>query len=152
MNASSSILERTLDDSANRRIFIPEAFIAMDEMLMTETKVVKGMNIHSTATERLMSDYGIFASTERLLMELGRKGADRQEMHEVIREESLAAWKSVQEGKGNPLKENLMNDSRIKTYLTSDEIATLLDAHEYTGDAERRTEMVIEEAEKSLRS
>ena len=151
MNASSSILERTLDDSANRRIFIPEAFIAMDEMLLTELKVVKGMNIHSTATERLMSDYGIFAATERLLMELGRKGADRQEMHEVIREESLAAWQSVQEGKGNPLKNNLMKDERIREYLSESEIASLLDAHDYTGDAALRTEMVIKETRECLR-
>ena len=146
MNASTSILERTLDDSANRRIFIPEAFIALDEMLLTELKVVSGMDIHSTATERLMADYGIFASTERLLMELGKRGADRQEMHEVIREESLAAWQSVQEGKGNPLKENLMKDKRIREYLTEDEISSLLDAHGYTGDAVARTDKVIKEA------
>lgn len=151
MNASSSILERTLDDSANRRIFIPEAFIATDEMLMTETKIVKGMNIHSTATNRLMADYGIFASTERLLMELGRRGADRQEMHEVIREESFSAWTSVQEGRGNPLKENLKRNERIRTYLKEDEIETLLDAHDYTGDAEKRTEIVIQRAKEAIR-
>ena len=150
MNASLSILERTLDDSANRRIFMPEAFIATDEMLMTELKIVKGINIHSTATERLMNDYGIFASTERLLMELGRRGADRQEMHEVIREESLSAWKSVQEGKGNPLKENLMKDERILQYLPGPEIEKLLDAHDYTGDAARRTSYVIAEARKLI--
>ena len=147
MNASTSILERTLDDSANRRIFIPEAFIALDEMLITELKIIKGMNIHSTATERLMSDYGIFAATERLLMELGRRGADRQEMHEVIREESLAAWQSVQEGRGNPLKENLAADSRIREYLSASEIESLLDARDYTGDAALRTDMVLERIE-----
>lgn len=146
MNAASSILERTLDDSANRRIFIPEAFIAMDEILLTELKIVKGMNIHSAATNRLMSDYGIFASTERLLMELGRKGADRQEMHEVIREESLSAWQNVQEGKGNPLKQNLMANKRILEYLNESEISALLDAHDYTGDAARRTEILIQRA------
>ena len=147
MNASTSILERTLDDSANRRIFIPEAFIALDEMLITELKIMNGMNIHSTATERLMSDYGIFAATERLLMELGRRGADRQEMHEVIREESLAAWQSVQEGRGNPLKENLAADSRIREYLSASEIESLLDARDYTGDAALRTDMVLERIE-----
>ena len=150
MNASSSILERTLDDSANRRIFIPEAFIATDEMLLTELKIVRGMNIHSTATERLMNDYGIFAATERLLMELGRRGADRQEMHEVIREESLAAWQSVQEGMGNPLKKNLIQDERILRYLKEEEIEKLLDAHDYTGDAAYRTSLVIAEARKAI--
>ena len=104
-NSSLMILERTLDDSANRRIFMPEAFIALDEMLMTARRIVSGMNIHGSATERLMGSYGIFAATERLLMELGRRGADRQQMHEIIREESLAAWAEVQAGRANPLRE-----------------------------------------------
>ena len=146
MNASTSILERTLDDSANRRIFIPEAFIAMDEMLLTELRIVRGMNIHSTATARLMADYGIFASTERLLMELGRRGADRQKMHETIREESLKAWALVQSGKDNPLKENLAADEEILKYIPHDEIIQLLDASDYTGDAGKRTEAVLERA------
>ena len=145
-NAASTVLERSLDDSANRRIFIPESFIALDEILLTEIKVVKGMSIHSTATSRLMSSYGVFASTERVLMELGKKGADRQKMHEVIREESLKAWVSVQEGKENPLKKALMNNEEILSYLSKEEIEKYLDASGYTGDAERRTEMVLERA------
>ena len=145
-NAASTVLERSLDDSANRRIFIPESFIALDEILITEIKVVKGMSIHSTATSRLMSSYGVFASTERVLMELGKKGADRQKMHEVIREESLKAWVSVQEGKENPLKKALMNNEEILSYLSKEEIEKYLDASGYTGDAERRTELVLERA------
>ena len=119
-NAATTVLERSLDDSANRRIFIPESFIALDEMLITEIKVVKGMSIHSTATERLMSNYGVFASTERVLMELGKKGADRQKMHEVIREESLKAWVCVQEGKENPLKKALLDNSELLSYLSKE--------------------------------
>ena len=147
-NAATTVLERSLDDSANRRIFIPESFIALDEMLITEIKVVKGMSIHSTATERLMSNYGVFASTERVLMELGQKGADRQKMHEVIREESLKAWVCVQEGKENPLKKALLDNSELLSYLSKEEIEKALDAYEYTGDAEKRTEMVLERARK----
>ena len=147
-NAATTVLERSLDDSANRRIFIPESFIALDEMLITEIKVVKGMSIHSTATERLMSNYGVFASTERVLMELGKKGADRQKMHEVIREESLKAWVCVQEGKENPLKKALWDNSELLSYLSKEEIEKALDASEYTGDAEKRTEMVLERARK----
>ena len=147
-NAATTVLERSLDDSANRRIFIPESFIALDEMLITEIKVVKGMSIHSTATERLMSNYGVFASTERVLMELGKKGADRQKMHEVIREESLKAWVCVQEGKENPLKKSLLDNSELLSYLSKEEIEKALDASEYTGDAEKRTEMVLERARK----
>ena len=145
-NAASTVLERSLDDSANRRIFIPESFIALDEILITEIKVVKGMSIHSTATSRLMSSYGVFASTERVLMELGKKGADRQKMHEVIREESLKAWVYIQEGKENPLKKALMENNEILSYLSKEEIEKLLDASGYTGDAEKRTEMVLERA------
>ena len=148
-NASLSILERTLDDSADRRIFIPEAFIALDEMLLTETKIIKGMQVHSAATNRLMDNYGIFASTEKLLMELGKHGADRQEMHEVIREESLKAWALVQEGKENPLKESLSEDKRIRSYLGKEEILKLLDASTYTGDASLRTDMVLNQIIKS---
>ena len=146
-NASLMILERTLDDSANRRIFIPEAFIALDEMLMTAKRIAAGMNFHSEATRRLMENYGIFASTERLLMELGRRGADRQAMHETIREESLKAWALVQIGKDNPLKDNLASDEEILKYLSKDEVLKLLDASDYTGDAAVRAEAVIESAE-----
>ncbi len=147
-NAATTVLERSLDDSANRRIFIPEAFIALDEILMTEIKIVKGMNVHQTATKRLMENYGIFASTERLLMELGKRGADRQQMHEVIREESIKAWKCVQEGCDNPLKKELMENSAILSYLSSDEISALLDANAYYGDAVERTEMVLAQMSK----
>lgn len=145
-NAASTVLERSLDDSANRRIFIPESFIALDEILITEIKVVKGMSIHSTATSRLMSSYGVFASTERVLMELGKKGADRQKMHEVIREESLKAWVYVQEGKENPLKNALMENNEILSYLSKEEIEKLLDASGYTGDAVERTNLVLKRA------
>ena len=145
-NASMTVLERSLDDSANRRIFIPESFIALDEMLMTEIRIVSGMNIHSAATERLMADYGIFSATERVLMEAGKRGANRQEMHEVIRKLSLKAWEKVQKGERNPLFCEMTEDERILSYLSKEEIESLLDASSYTGEAEERTERVVQEA------
>lgn len=147
-NHSSMILERTLDDSASRRVFIPEAFIALDEILLTETKVVKGMSVHETATKRLLAQYGVFASTEKLLMVLGKNGADRQEMHEIIRNCSLEAWEEVQEGRENNLSLILSENQRIREYLNRDEILSLLDASTYVGDAVTRTEMIIERAKK----
>ena len=143
-NGATTFLERTLDDSANRRVFLPEAFLATEEALLTMTRIVKGMNIHESAVKRLMDSYGLFAATERLLMELGKRGANRQEMHEVIREESLKAWAEVQEGRENPLLESLCTDTRILEYLKRDEIVALLDAREYTGDASKRTGKVLE--------
>ena len=140
-NASLSILERTLDDSANRRLFLPQAFLAMDEVLATAQKVISGMNVHEASIRRNLESYGVFAATERLLMELGRRGADRQAMHEVIRNQSLKAWADVQEGKANPLSVNLSEDPEILRYMSADEVLRCLDASDYYGDAPK---MVIE--------
>lgn len=149
-NSAQTLLERTLDDSANRRIVLPNSFLAIDEVLITSIKVVSNMNIHKTAIERNMKSYGIFAASERLLMELGRNGANRQEMHELIREHSLKAWKEVQEGKENTLKENLINDKVILKYVSKNKANELLNADEYIGDAPLRVQMVIDEALKVL--
>lgn len=143
-NASLSILERTLDDSANRRLFLPQAFLAMDEILMTASKVVGGMDVHEASIKRNLEAYGVFAATERLLMELGRRGANRQEMHEVIRTHSLKAWAEVQEGKQNPLSELLCSEASILAYMGKDEIAQCLDASDYYGDAPKMTERIID--------
>ena len=134
-NASLSILERTLDDSANRRLFLPQAFLALDEVLATAQKVVTGMNVHEAPIRRNLEAYGVFAATERLLMELGRRGADRQAMHEVIREASLKAWAEVQEGRSNPLRSLLSSDPSILAYMNQDDVLACLDASGYCGDA-----------------
>ena len=118
--------------------------------ILTFTKVIRGMSIHEGGRRRMMDAYGIFSASERLLMELGKRGADRQEMHEVIREESLKAWDELQEGRPNNLRENLMGDRRILDYLSAEEIDGLLDATSYTGDAEERCELVISKARKAL--
>ncbi len=143
-NASLSILERTLDDSANRRLFLPQAFLSTDEILMTAQKIVCGMNVHTSSIGRNLKAYGVFAATERLLMELGRRGADRQVMHEVIRTQSLKAWACVQEGKENPLSELLCSEASILEYMGKDEIAQCLDASDYYGDAVSMTESIID--------
>lgn len=150
INASSTFLERTLDDSASRRVFIPESFLALDEMLMTEETVITGMNIHSSSTKRLLDQYGVFASTERLLMELGKKGADRQKMHEEIRKESLLAWALIQKGMVNPLRENLANNNEILKYMKKEEILSALNIENYVGDAIERTNKVLERSKKAL--
>lgn len=149
-NSAQTLLERTLDDSANRRVVLPSTFLASDEILLTAIKVVKNMNIHKTAIERNMKTYGIFAASERLLMELGRNGANRQEMHEVIREHSLKAWQEVQEGKTNTLKEALINDKVILKYVSKEKADELLNADEYIGDAPFRTDLIIKAAKKIL--
>ena len=79
-NAAHSYLERTLDDSANRRIVLPEAFLATDELLRRAHRLVSGMTIDRDASARLLEAYGPFAATERMMMEVAARGADRQEI------------------------------------------------------------------------
>ncbi|MDD4574366.1 MAG: adenylosuccinate lyase [Sphaerochaeta sp.] len=150
-NAASTMLERTLDDSANRRVILPECFLATDEILSTTIKVVKGMQIHESGVKRNLATYGIFAASERLLMELGRKGANRQEMHELIRHYSLKAWAEVQEGEPNTLARMLSSDKTILSFMQEGEVLASLNAEEYVGDAPARTRMIIDEVKAALR-
>jgi adenylosuccinate lyase len=137
-NAAHSLLERTLDDSANRRSILPEAFLAVDEMLMRVSRVVHGLHIDSTALARTLQAYGTFAATERLLMELVRAGANRQTMHEVIRTHSMTAWAAVRGGQPNPLVELLSADASVSTHIAADRVRELLNAAGYVGDAPQR--------------
>lgn len=137
-NAALNILERTLDDSANRRVFLPEAFLATDEILIAMTKVIEGMTLNRDVIERNFEVFGVFAATERLLMRLVRRGADRQKLHEVIREESLKAWSAVQRGEGNPLSALLASNPEIGGFMTPEEVMESLDASSYVGIAPER--------------
>jgi adenylosuccinate lyase len=132
------LLERTLDDSANRRIVLPEAFLAVDEVLLRACRLVQELRIDTEAIARTLHDYGIFAATERLLMELVKAGASRQEMHEVLRSHSMAAWADVRAGRRNSLPDLLCADARVSAYLAPEGVRALLDATDYVGDAPRR--------------
>jgi len=137
-NAAHSLLERTLDDSANRREMFPTAFLATDEILRRATRLMRDMRIDEAAMARNLAKYGTFAATERVLMATAKAGADRQEMHEIIREHSLAAWAELAAGRPNPLIEQLANDPRVTAFITPDEARALLDASHYVGDAPQR--------------
>jgi adenylosuccinate lyase len=149
-NAALSLLERTLDDSANRRLFLPEAFLLSDEILTRVQNLVEGLTIWPGPTERNLRDYGVFAATERLLMEAVKAGGDRQELHEVIREQSLVAWQALQAGETNPLLENLLTDHRITTLVDPDTARHLLDASDYVGDAPERAREVAAAIRESI--
>lgn len=137
-NASQTILERTLDDSANRRLFLPEAFLALDEMLMKATKVMEGMELDEGVMARNLATHGPFSASERVLSALVLAGADRQEAHEWIRQASILAWEAIREGRNNPLQDLLAADESIKAYLTPAEIGELMDVSTYTGTAGER--------------
>jgi len=137
-NAAHSLLERTLDDSANRRTILPEGFLIADELVTRATRLITGLRVDRGAAERLLSTYGPFAATERLLMALARRGADRQALHEIIREHAMAAWAAVQAGGENPLAGSLCADARLAQYASAREIMGWLDASPYVGDAPDR--------------
>jgi adenylosuccinate lyase len=138
-NAALSALERTLDDSANRRVALPEAFLACEEMLARLCRLASGLQIGRTALQRNLAAYGPFAATEPLLMALARAGASRQEMHERIRECSMAAWAAVQRGEANPLADLLAADEAIAHYLPAAEVRRIIAAGAGVGDAPERS-------------
>ncbi len=137
-NAAHSLLERTLDDSANRRLFLPGAFLASDELLRRAHRILRDLHIHDAAVARNLDAYGAFAATERLLMELARAGAGRQAMHEVIRRHAMAAWDSVQRGETNPLADRLAADPEVQRYLPAGRVHELIETAGHVGDAPER--------------
>lgn len=141
-NAALSLLERTLDDSANRRIVLPEAFLMTDEALLRGFRLVDGLQIWQAAIARNLAAYGPFAGTERVLMEAVKAGGDRQLLHEAIREHSLVAWQAIQSGRPNPLAELLAADDRFYSVLSHNEINDLLAAEDHIGDAAERALLI----------
>lgn len=142
-NAAGALLERTLDDSANRRTTLPEAFIAIDEMLIAATRIVEGMTVDEAACARNLEKYGPFAATERVLMALVRAGADRQRMHERLREHSLKAWEAIKADKPNPLAGLIAADQQLLFYLQPNRLKALMDARGYVGTAPERAAALV---------
>ncbi len=137
-NAAHHLLERTLDDSGNRRLILPEAFLTADDLLIRATRILADLRVNDFAIQRQLKTYGVFAATERVLMEAARSGGDRQALHEIIREHSLTAWAHIQRGEPNPLAETLSSDPRLTALLPGDRIRELLQAETYVGDAPER--------------
>lgn len=144
-NASHSILERTLDDSANRRTMLPESFLAVDEMIAVATRIIENLRVDEATIARNLAVYGRFSAVERVLMALGKAGANRQEMHEVLREHSLVAWSAISKGLANPLVDRLASDERLLNYLPADAIRQLMDYSTYVGDAPLRAKRMAQQ-------
>lgn len=150
-NAAHNLLERTLDDSANRRIIIPNAFLALDELLQATTRIAGEINVWPGAIQRNLDAYGVFAATERLMMEAMKADGDRQQLHEIIRGHSLTAWAAVQQGKPNPLADLLATDPIIVTLLSPQRIRALLEAGDYVGEAPQRARALAATARRLLK-
>ncbi len=149
-NAASSLLERTLDDSANRRIFIPEAFLATEEILDVTNQLVEGLVIIDQGIKRNLEKYGPFAGTESLMMEAVKKGASRQQMHEVIRIIATKAWSQINKTGANPLVNLLKKDKIVTTYIKTEAITRLIDPATHTGLAQKNCQILLIEITKEI--
>jgi adenylosuccinate lyase len=137
-NAALSLLERTLDDSANRRSSIPESFLAADELIRTAQKIIRGFRLDEDAAGRTFRRYAPFACTERVMMAMAKAGADRQETHERLREHALAAWEILRGTDENPLRQRIAGDPFFSRLLPAEKIDQLMRIEGYLGDAPRR--------------
>jgi len=142
ITASTQWLERTLDDSANKRISIPEGFLAVDSILNIYINVADGLVVYPKVIEKHLMEELPFIATENILMEAVKRGGDRQELHERIRVHSMEAGKQVKvEGKKNDLLERIAGDEMFG--LTLDEIKNLLSPEKYVGRAPEQVEEFI---------
>ena len=137
-NAATNFLERTLDDSANRRTILPEALLCTDEIIRLARRIVDGMRIEPRRIADNLRIYGPFAGTEAVMMRAVKAGGNRQELHEVIREAAMKAWTTLADGGENPLAHLLADDEQLRVYLDPAEIRTLLDPSHHIGDAPAR--------------
>jgi adenylosuccinate lyase len=137
-NAADALLERTLDDSANRRSLIPESFLATEQMLISAEAIIAGLEVDAARATELLEAHGPFAATERILSALVRAGADRQVIHERLRQHARTAWEAVRAGKPNPLVSQLTTDTMLLRYAQPARLRELLDVRGYVGQAPER--------------
>ncbi|QUH27313.1 adenylosuccinate lyase [Serpentinicella alkaliphila] len=144
MTSSTQWFERTLDDSANRRIVIPETFMAIDAVLEIAINVCDGLVVYEKVITKHILDELPFMATENILMEAVKNGGDRQELHETIRVYSMEAGRQVKEfGLKNDLIERIIGDSSFN--LSADDIEQLLQPKNYVGRAPQQVVEFIDE-------
>ena len=149
ITSSTQWFERTLDDSANKRISVPEAFLAIDGILSLYLNIVDGLVVYPKVIEkRLMSELP-FMATENIMMDAVKAGGDRQELHEAIRELSMLAGKNVKEnGLDNNLLELIAADERFN--LTLEDLKKTMDPTKYTGRSKEQVEEFLAEVIKPI--
>lgn len=149
LNAATQWLERSLDDSANRRLVLPDAFLAADAILGLAAHIAAGLTVREATVAARVARELPFMATETLLMQGALRGGDRQELHERIRRYSLEAQAAVEEGRDNPLVERIVGDAGFR--LTREEVAPWLDPAAFTGrSAAQVDEFLAEVVEPAL--
>ena len=149
ITASTQWFERTLDDSANKRISVPEAFLATDAILNLVMNVADGLVVYPKVIEQHLRRELPFMATENIMMDAAKRGANRQELHEHVRVHSMAASKVIkEEGGENDLLERIANDPIFG--VTLDELKGIVDPHKYVGRAPRQTEIFLHDVVKPI--
>jgi adenylosuccinate lyase len=143
-NAATNFLERTLDDSANRRTILPEALICVDEIVALARKVIDGLRIDERRITANLRVYAPFAGTEAAMMEAVRAGGDRQRLHEALRRASMEAWAAVERGEDNPLSTLLTEEPELTALIDPAEIRRLLEPSRYIGTAPQRARLLAD--------
>mgnify|MGYP005752974257 FL=1 len=143
MTASVQWLERTLDDSANRRIALPEGFLCADAVLRLCQNVTNGLHVNEKIVDRTIREYLPFLATENIMMEAVKRGGDRQELHERIRQHSMAATARMKEGERCDLLDRLATDPAFG--MTRAELDAVMDPALYTGRCAQQVERFLSE-------
>ena len=142
MTASTQWLERTLDDSANRRISLPEGFLCCDAVLRLAQNVTDGLHVNEKIVERTVREYLPFMTSENLMMEAVKRGGNRQELHEIIRACSMEATARMKNGESCNLLELL--SQRKEFGMTPEEMEALLDPKLYVGRCPQQVDAFLE--------
>ena len=141
LTASAQWLERTLDDSANRRLSLPEAFLCADAILRLAQNVSSGLRVNEKIIACTVQEYLPFIATENLLMEAVKHGGDRQQLHEVIRRCSMEATARMKNGESCPLPELLAQQPEFN--MTVQELTALLDPADYVGRCSQQVDAFL---------
>lgn len=141
MTASTQWLERTLDDSANRRISMPEGFLCADAILRLAQNVTDGLHVNEKIVEKTVREYLPFIATENLMMEGVKNGGDRQQLHEIIRTCSMDATAKMKNGERWDLLADLAGHSEFG--MTKQEMEAVLDPMLYTGRCAEQVESYV---------
>lgn len=151
LTASAQWFERTLDDSANKRIALPEAFLAVDAILSLYINIISGVSVYPKMIEKHLADELPFMATENILMYCVKKGGDRQELHERIRQHSLDAAKEIKQyGSDNDLIKRILSDKTFN--ISEQEMENILNAENFCGRAKEQTEEFLVEVKPVLDS
>ena len=143
MTAATQWLERTLDDSANRRISLPEGFLCADAVLRLAQNVTDGLHVNEKIVERTVREYLPFMTTENLMMEAVKRGGNRQELHEIIRKCSMEATAKMKNGEDCDLLARLSQAPEFG--MTLEEMESLLNPSDYIGRCPQQVERYLNE-------